>query len=91
MFYEAKYINTKETILYHKRETLFGIDLAKESIKKENNVYIVEGEFDVISPYQAGFTNFVAIKGSALTKEQLMFLKRYTERNYPYLRQRCIG
>ena len=77
---EAKYINTKETILYHKRETLFGIDLAKESIRKENNVYIVEGEFDVISPYQAGFTNFVAIKGSALTKEQLMFLKRYTER-----------
>jgi len=77
---EAKYINTKETILYHKRETLFGIDLAKESIKKENNVYIVEGEFDVISPYQAGFSNFVAIKGSALTKEQLMFLKRYTER-----------
>jgi len=77
---EAKYINTPETILYHKRETLFGIDLAKESIKKENNVYIVEGEFDVISPYQAGFTNFVAIKGSALTKEQLMFLKRYTER-----------
>jgi len=77
---EAKYINTKETLLYHKRETLFGIYLTKESIKKENNVYIVEGEFDVISPYQAGFTNFVAIKGAALTKEQLMLLKRYTER-----------
>mgnify|MGYP001111090102 CR=1 FL=1 len=77
---EAKYINTKETLLYHKRESLFGIDIAKEGIIKENNVYIVEGEFDVISPYQAGFTNFVAIKGSALTKEQLMFLKRYTER-----------
>ena len=77
---EAKYINTKETVLYHKRETLFGIDLAKESIKKENNVYIVEGEFDVISPYQNGFTNFVAIKGAVLTKEQLMLLKRYTER-----------
>jgi len=77
---EAKYINTPETVLYHKRETIFGIDLAKESIRKENNVYIVEGEFDVISSYQAGFTNFVAIKGSALTSEQLMLLKRYTER-----------
>lgn len=77
---EAKYINTPETLLYHKRETLFGIDLAKEAIKKEKNVFIVEGEFDMISPYQKGFTNFVAIKGSALTRQQLMFLKRYTNR-----------
>jgi len=77
---EAKYINSPETFLYHKRETLFGFHLAKDSIKKQNNVYIVEGEFDMISPYQYGFYNFVAIKGSALTKEQLMILKRYTER-----------
>jgi len=77
---EAKYINSPETPLYHKRETLFGFHLAKEAIKKTNNVYIVEGEFDMISPYQAGFYNFVAIKGSALTKEQLIILKRYTER-----------
>jgi DNA primase len=75
---EAKYINTPETPIYHKRETLFGIDLAKEEIKTNNNVFIVEGEFDVISPHQHGFKNFVAIKGSALTKEQLMLLKRYT-------------
>lgn len=77
---EPKYINTPETFLYRKRETLFGLDVAKETIKKENNVYIVEGEFDVISPYQAGLKNFVAIKGSALTKEQLMLIRRYTER-----------
>jgi len=77
---EAKYINSPETPLYHKRETLFGFHLAKEAIKKQNNVYIVEGEFDMISPYQAGFKNFVAIKGSALTSEQLITLKRYTER-----------
>ncbi len=74
----AKYINTPETPIYHKRETLFGLDIAKETIKKEKNVFIVEGEFDMISPYQAGFSNFVAIKGSALTAEQLMILKRYT-------------
>lgn len=75
---EAKYINTPETPIYHKRETLFGLDLAKEEIKNKKNVYIVEGEFDVISPFQAGFKNFVAIKGTALTREQLMVLKRYT-------------
>ncbi len=76
----AKYINIPESLLYHKRETLFGLDLAKEAIKKEKNAYVVEGEFDVISPYQNGFENFIAIKGSALTKEQLMFLKKYTDR-----------
>ncbi|OGK23859.1 DNA primase [Candidatus Roizmanbacteria bacterium RIFCSPLOWO2_01_FULL_37_12] len=77
---EAKYINTPETFLYHKRETLFGINLAKEAAKKENNIILVEGEFDVISPYQHGIQNIAAIKGSALTREQLMFLKRFTDK-----------
>ncbi len=77
---EAKYINTPETPIYHKRETLYGIDLAKEAIKKTNNVFLVEGELDMISPYQYGFENFVAIKGSAVTKEQLMLIKRYANR-----------
>src|SRR3989339_304473 len=49
---EAKYINTPETPIYHKRETLFGIHLSKEAIKKEKNAVLVEGELDVISPYQ---------------------------------------
>lgn len=77
---EAKYINTPETLLYHKRETLFGINLAKDAVKKEQNIFLVEGEFDVISPFQHGVENIVAIKGSAVTREQLMFLKRYTNR-----------
>lgn len=77
---QAKYINTPETPIYHKRETLFGINLAKETIKKEKNVYVVEGEFDMISPYQNDLTNFVAVKGTALTNEQLMLLKRYTDK-----------
>ncbi len=76
----AKYINTPETLLYHKRETLFGLDITKEAIKNKKNVVIVEGEFDMIVPYQYGFDNFVAIKGSALTREQLMLLKRYTDK-----------
>ena len=77
---EAKYMNTPETPIYHKRETLFGINLALEEIKKQKNVYIVEGELDMITPYQHGYSNFVAIKGTALTIEQLMLLKRYTEK-----------
>lgn len=76
----SKYINTPETPLYHKRESLFGIDLARESIKKENNVYLVEGEFDVISPVSYGIENIVATKGTAVTREQLALLKRFTTR-----------
>ncbi|PIY71751.1 DNA primase, partial [Candidatus Roizmanbacteria bacterium CG_4_10_14_0_8_um_filter_33_9] len=77
---QAKYINTPETLIYHKRETLFGLHLAKESIRKEKNVIVVEGEFDMISPYQSGISNIVAIKGSALTKDQLLLIKRYTNK-----------
>lgn len=75
---EAKYVNSPETPIYHKRETLFGINLAKDSIKKEKNAYLVEGEFDMITPYAHGISNFVAVKGSALTPDQLMLLKRFT-------------
>lgn len=75
---QAKYINTPETFLYHKRESLFGIHLAKEAIKQKQNVFLVEGEFDMVTPYQMGVKNIVAIKGSAVTKEQLMVLRRFT-------------
>lgn len=77
---EAKYVNTPETPIYHKRECLYGINLAIEEIKKQKNVYIVEGELDMIMPYQNGYSNFVAIKGTALTNEQLKLLKRYTDK-----------
>ncbi len=76
----AKYINTPETPLYHKRETLYGIDISKDAIRKAGNAILVEGEFDMIVPYEHGIENIVAIKGSAVTQEQLMFLKRYTSR-----------
>ena len=75
----AKYINTPETEIYHKSHLLFGLNLAKESIRDTQSVIITEGEFDMISPYQAGITNIVAIKGTAFTVEQLQLLKRYTD------------
>ncbi len=77
---EAKYVNTPETEIYHKRENLFGIHLAKDEIRKAENVYVVEGEFDMITPFQHGISNIVAIKGAAFTEEQLGVLKRYTKR-----------
>ncbi len=77
---EAKYVNTPETEIYHKRENLFGIHLTKDAIRKSENVYVVEGEFDLITPFQHGISNIVAIKGAAFTEEQLGVLKRYTKR-----------
>lgn len=76
---QAKYINSPETEIYHKSRMLFGLHLTKEAIKKANSVLIVEGEFDLISPYQSGVQNIVALKGTAFTEEQLQLLKRYTD------------
>lgn len=76
----SKYVNTPETSIYHKRETLYGIYTAKEAIKRDEFAILVEGEFDVIAPYQYGIENVVAVKGSAITKEQLHLLKRYATR-----------
>jgi len=75
----GKYINTPETEVYHKRELLYGLEIVKQEIKKTNQAIIAEGELDVISSWQAGVKNIVAIKGSALTEEQIRILKRYTE------------
>lgn len=77
---EGKYINTPETPIYHKRESLYGIHIAKEAIRKEDCAILVEGEFDMITPYIHGIENVVAIKGSAVTREQLTILKRLTKR-----------
>lgn len=73
---EAKYINSPETSLYHKSELLFGFSQLYRSIREANSVIIVEGEFDVLSSYQAHVQNVVAIKGSALTKEHVERLRR---------------
>ncbi len=76
---EAKYVNSPETMLYHKSDILYGMETTKEAIKKANKAVVVEGELDMISSYQAGVTNVVAIKGSALTESQLDLLKRFCD------------
>jgi DNA primase len=77
---DAKYINTPETTVYHKRENLFAIDKAHQAIKKNNAIILMEGEFDVMLAHQYGYANTVAIKGSALTQEHLRLIKRLTNR-----------
>ncbi len=75
----GKYINSPETEIYHKSFNLFGLHLTKDFIRQQNSVIVTEGEFDMISPFQAGIKNIVAIKGTAFTEEQLQLLRRYTD------------
>lgn len=75
-----KYINTKETPVYIKGDTVFGLYQAKDSIKKEGKVILMEGEFDVITSFKEGITNVVAVKGTALTENQIRLLKRFCQK-----------
>ena len=77
---EPKYINTRETLAYKKSESLFGIQFAKEAMRKEGKVLLVEGEFDVITAVKEGIPNIVAVKGTALTEDQIQLIKRYVEK-----------
>ena len=76
---EAKYINSPETSLYHKSKLLYGYSELFREIRKDNSLVIVEGEFDVISSAQAHINNVVAVKGSALTKEQIELIARVAQ------------
>ncbi len=75
----AKYVNTSETPIYVKGNILYGLHITRESIKKENEAIVVEGEFDMLTSFQVGVANIVAIKGSALTEGQTLLLKRFTD------------
>ena len=76
-----KYVNSPETPVYSKRHNCFGIYESLDSLKKEGSTAIlVEGNFDVISMHQAGFTTAVAPLGTAFTEEQAELLSRYSGR-----------
>jgi DNA primase len=77
-----KYLNSGESALYKKRDTLYAIDLALPQIRKTAEVYIAEGYLDVVALHQAGVTNAVAPLGTAFTDEQARLLKRWAERAY---------
>ena len=75
----AKYLNSPESEIYHKSKVLYGIYLAKQSIAKEDNCYLVEGYTDVIQMYQSGIHNVVSSSGTALTPEQIRLINRLTK------------
>ena|SRR5579885_728058 len=75
-----KYINTRETLIYHKGEHIFGMNLTKDDIRKANQAIIVEGEFDVISCFANGIGNVVAVKGTALTEQHVNLLGRFAQK-----------
>jgi DNA primase len=75
----AKYINSPESLIYHKSKVLYGIFQAKQSIVKEDNCFLVEGYTDVIKLHQKGIINVVASSGTALTENQIRLVSRLTK------------
>jgi len=63
----AKYLNSPETIIFNKSSVLYGLDKAKDSIRKNNFSILVEGQFDLVLSHQAGFRNTIATSGTALS------------------------
>jgi DNA primase len=76
---QPKYINSPETDIYHKSDTLYGLHLAKNVARQHDNCYLVEGYTDVISMHQCDVQNVVASSGTALTDGQIKLIRRFTE------------
>lgn len=77
---QGKYVNTPETVLYHKSKILFGYDTAKKKMNETKEVVVVEGQMDLCMSYQAGVHNTVAVSGTAFTDEHIHLIKRFCER-----------
>lgn len=76
---KAKYLNSPESEIYNKSQTLYGIYFAKNEISRLDNCILVEGYADVLSMHQAGIENVVASSGTSLTIEQIRLISRYTK------------
>lgn len=75
----AKYVNSPESDIYHKKNELYGFYQARRAIGQRDKCIMVEGYFDVISMHQAGVGNVVASSGTSLTEEQIRAVHRFTE------------
>ena len=74
----AKYVNSPESLIYHKSNELYGIYQAKHAITKQDRCYLVEGYIDVTSMNQSGVENVVASSGTSLTTGQIRLIHRFT-------------
>lgn len=77
-----KYLNSSQTPVYHKSDVVYGLFQAKEAIRKEKFVILVEGNVDVPIAHKIGIENIVAPMGTALTEQQLKLIRRYTDTIY---------
>jgi DNA primase len=75
----AKYINSPETLVYHKSKLLYGLNITKGDIRNKKFAIVVEGELDMISSYTVGIKNVVAIKGSVLTEDHIRLIGRFCQ------------
>ncbi len=75
----GKYVNSPETEIYDKSNSLYGIYFAKSEISRQDKCYLVEGYLDVLSMHQLGITNVVASSGTSLTVPQIRLIKKFTE------------
>lgn len=77
---QPKYLNSPETPLYSKSGTLYALNLARESIRRQGRAVLVEGYMDCIALHQAGIGNAVAVCGTSLTEAQVRLLGRFTRK-----------
>lgn len=75
-----KYLNSPDTPLFRKGQTLFALDVAREAVTRTKTVIVVEGYFDAIALHQAGLTHAVATLGTALTLEHIQVLRRFASK-----------
>lgn len=73
-----KYVNSPETSLFSKSHVLYGLNFAKQAIRKHNFIILVEGQMDVIMSHQMGYANTVASSGTAFTQDQLQIISKLT-------------
>ena len=75
---QPKYLNSPASRIFDKSSILYALHLAKQLIMKTGEVVIVEGQMDTVALHQAGVENVVGISGTALTKEHILLLRRFT-------------
>ncbi|MGC9452275.1 MAG: DNA primase [Oceanipulchritudo sp.] len=78
--WKAKYINSPETLVFHKSRLLFNLDRAREAVRESGRILLVEGQLDALRCWDAGLKEAVAPQGTSVTEEQLSLIKRYTDR-----------
>jgi DNA primase len=81
---QPKYVNSPESPFYHKSKVLYGLNFARNEMDKSGEVVLVEGYMDLLSLWQAGIRNAVAVSGTALTKEHVHILSRFARKAYLY-------